>query len=279
MKAHFHFIDAHRKEWLGFVTLLTIYWCFFVAATTGRIGWCLLTGWLLPILALTISFRKGMQVNGLMVLICFVLFLVCRSGLAELRGWNVKQRKKRPVLFWLLYTVIFLLMFYSVAQAQMQGYILNIQGWDSETMQVLRMVLVTIPLLVLNYFYTEMVYTAIDRLRLKKWELVLLNCRCFLAHESGAEKVAKQGYFLEGISNGVTYHFELTKRTYFMLRREKNLRLQIGTGILGGLYLTDLENPDFFKRVRRMDRKYAKRGIFLNILVMAFGVWLFWILK
>ena len=41
----------------------------------------------------------------------------------------------------------------------MQGYILNIQGWDSETMQVLRMVLVTIPLLVLNYFYTEMVYT------------------------------------------------------------------------------------------------------------------------
>ena len=88
----------------------------------------------------------------------------------------------------------------------MQGYILNIQGWDSETMQVLRMVLVTIPLLVLNYFYTEMVYTAIDRLRLKKWELVLLNCRCFLAHESGAEKVAKQGYFLEGISNGVTAH-------------------------------------------------------------------------
>lgn len=102
--------------WLGFVTLLTIYWCFFVAATTGRIGWCLLTGWLLPILALTISFRKGMQVNGLMVLICFALFLVCRSGLAELRGWNVKQRKKRPVLFWLLYTVVFLLMFYSVAQ-------------------------------------------------------------------------------------------------------------------------------------------------------------------
>ena len=97
--------------WLGFVTLLTIYWCFFVAATTGRIGWCLLTGWLLPILALTISFRKGMQVNGLMVLICFVLFLVCRSGLAELRGWNVKQRKKRTVLFWLLYTVVFLLMF------------------------------------------------------------------------------------------------------------------------------------------------------------------------
>ena len=55
--------------------------------------------------------RRRLLVVFLFVLICFVLFLVCRSGLAELRGWNVKQRKKRPVLFWLLYTVIFLLMF------------------------------------------------------------------------------------------------------------------------------------------------------------------------
>lgn len=90
--------------WLGFVTLLTIYWCFFVAATTGRIGWCLLTGWLLPILALTISFRKGMQVNGLMVLICFALFLVCRSGLAELRGWNVKQKEAPGAVLAVIYS-------------------------------------------------------------------------------------------------------------------------------------------------------------------------------
>lgn len=264
--------------WLGFVTLLTIYWCFFVAVTTGRLGWYLLPGWLLPILAMAISFRKGMQVNGLMVLICFLLFLLCRRGMAELCGWNIKQRKKRPVLFWSLYAAVFLLLFYSVAQAQIQGYVLNVQGWGSETMPMLRLVLVTIPLSALNYFYTEMVYTAIDRLKWKQWELVLLNCRCFLAHESGAEKVAKQGYFLEGIHNGVTYHFQLTKRTYFMLRREKNLRLQIKTGLLGGLYITDLDN-DFFKRVRRMDRKYAKRGIFLNVLVMIFGIWLFWIFK
>lgn len=82
--------------WLGFVTLLTIYWCFFVAATTGRIGWCLLTGWLLPILALTISFRKGMQVNGLMVLICFVLFLVCRSGAGGAARLECEAEKEAP---------------------------------------------------------------------------------------------------------------------------------------------------------------------------------------
>ena len=85
--------------WLGFVTLLTIYWCFFVAATTGRIGWCLLTGWLLPILALTISFRKGMQVNGLMVLICFVLPAVLSTLFCLLLrrvGWIHEGDMKLP---------------------------------------------------------------------------------------------------------------------------------------------------------------------------------------
>lgn len=262
--------------WLGFVTLITIYWCLFLVVTTGRVGWGLLTGWLLPILAMAISFEEGMQVNGLMVLICVALFLLCRRGLTEIRGWNIKQRKKHPVWFWSLYAILFLLMFYCVSQAQIQGYILNLQGWGSETMPYVRLILPTIPLLVLNYFYTAQVYTGIDRLRLKDWELILLSCHCFISHESGAEKIAKQGYYLEGIHNGVTYHFQLTKRTYQMLKREKTLRLQMKTGLFGGLYIMDLENPDYFKRVRRLDRKYAKVGLACCLLVMIFGVWLFW---
>ena len=264
--------------WLGFVTLITIYWCIFLAVTTGRLGWGILTGWLLPILAMAISFEEGMQVNGLMVLICFILFMLCRRGLTEIRGWNIKQRKKHPALFWFLYFVIFLMMFYSVAQAQIQGYVLNIQGWGSENMPVVRLLLTIVPMLVLNYFYTGMVYTGIDRSKLKEWELILLSTRCFIAHESGAEKIAKQGHYLEGINNGITYHFQLTKRTFQMLKKEKNLRLQVRTGLFGGLYITELENPDFFKRVRRLDRKYAKLGSVLFLLVMAFGVWLFWFL-
>lgn len=262
--------------WLGFVTWITIYWCFFLVVTTGRWGWGLLTGWLLPILAMAVSFQEGMQVNGLMVLICLSLFLLCRRGLTEIRGWNIKQRKKHPVLFWTLYAVIFLLMLYSVAQAQIQGYVLNIQGWGSETMPYVRLLLTVVPMLLFNYFYTAQVYTGIDRFRLKERELVLLSCHCFISHESGAEKIAGQGYYLEGIHNGVTYHFQLTKRTFQMLRKEKNLRLQIRTGLFGGLYITELENPDFLKRVRRMDRKYAKGGIVFCVLVMALGVWLFW---
>ena len=264
--------------WLGFVTLITIYWCIFLAVTTGRFGWALITGWLIPILAMAISFEEGMMVNGLMFLICLLMFLACRKSMTEIRGWNIKQRKKRPFLFWFLYIISFLLMFYSVAQAQIQGYILNIQGWGSETMPMLRLHLTLLPLLALNYAYTGMIYTAIDRMQLKQRELILLECRCFIAHETGAEKIARQAHYLEGINNGITYHFQLTKRTYHMLKKEKKLKLQIHTGLFGGIYITELDNPDFFKRVRRMDRKAAKAGMALGLLAAVGGVAVFWFL-
>ena len=38
-------------EWLGFATLITAYGCIFTAVVTGRKGWVLLMGWLIPILA------------------------------------------------------------------------------------------------------------------------------------------------------------------------------------------------------------------------------------
>lgn len=264
--------------WLGFVTLITIYWCIFLAVTTGRFGWALITGWLIPILAMAISFEEGMMVNGLMFLICLLMFLACRKSMTEIRGWNIKQRKKRPFLFWFLYIISFLLMFYSVAQAQIQGYILNIQGWGSENMPALRLAVTIVPLLILNYVYTGMVYTGIDRSKLKQRELILLECRCFIAHETGAEKIARQAHYLEGINNGITYHFQLTKRTFQMLKKEKTLKLQIHTGLFGGMYIIDLENTDFFKRVRRLDRKYAKIGAGFCLLVAALGVYLFWFL-
>ena len=264
--------------WLGFVTLITIYWCIFLAVTTGRFGWALITGWLIPILAMAISFEEGMMVNGLMFLICLLMFLACRKSMTEIRGWNIKQRKKRPFLFWFVYIISFLLMFYSVAQAQIQGYILNIQGWGSENMLALRLAVTIVPLLFLNYVYTGMVYTGIDRSKLKQRELILLECRCFIAHETGAEKIARQAHYLEGINNGITYHFQLTKRTFQMLKKEKTLKLQIHTGLFGGMYIIDLENPDFFKRVRRLDRKAAKAGRALGLLAAVGGVAVFWFL-
>lgn len=170
-------------EWLGFATLITAYGCIFTAVVTGRKGWVLLMGWLIPILALTITYETGMQINGLMVLICFVMFLICRLGMVDVKMWNIRQRKKHNILFGILYIGVFILLFYSIAQAQIQGYMLNLQGWGSKKLPIWRMGLSTLPLLWLNVIYTRMVYTAIDRLRRKRQELKLLSCRCFIANE------------------------------------------------------------------------------------------------
>lgn len=263
-------------EWLGFLTVVTIYWCFFLAAVTGRWGWALLTGWFVPVLAMTLRYEPGMEINGLMVLICVVMFFVCRKGLTDVKLWNVKIRKKRNILFGILYIFIFLLLFYSLAQAQIQGYLLNLQGWGSPRMNVWRMGLSLIPLLLLNIVYTRMVYTAIDRIYCKKQQITLLACHSYISREEGMERGLHQGYFMEGIQNGVTYYFRMTKRTYYMIKKETNLRLTMGIGLLGGRYIVDLEQPDWSKRTRRRDRRDMKIGMVLFVLLSIATVWLYW---
>ena len=263
-------------EWLGFATLITAYGCVFTTAVTGRKGWILLLGWLIPIFGMTVSFQTGMEINGLMVLICLGMYFICRRGMVDVKMWNIRQRKKHNLLFALLYAVLFVLLFYSFAQAQIQGYLLNLQGWGGEW-DIWRMGLPLLPLLWLNHMYTRMVYTAIDRLYCKRAELKLLSCRCFIANERGTEKGINQGSYLEGIQNGVTYHFRLTRRSYLMLRKENKLRLQTETGLLGGIYVTDLGHPEWLKRARRVERRDAKLGMVLLLVVMLFGIWFYWL--
>ncbi len=262
--------------WLGFVTLITIYWCLFISATSGRWGWLMICIWLMPIFAMTITYQSGMEINGLMVLICIVMLLVCRRGLLDVKMWNTKLRKRHSVIFATLYVVLFAMFLYSFAEAQIQGYMLNIQGWKSEHGNIWTMILTLIPMLILNWVFTQMVFTTIDRLYCKKKDLTLLSCQFYIASESGVERGFVKGYFLEGIQNGVTYHFRMTRRTFHMLQKESVLKLQTKIGIFGGQYVTELDTAQYLKRIRRMDRRDAKLGIIGCILAAAFGIWLFW---
>lgn len=90
-------------------------------------------------------------------------------------------------------------------------------------------------------------------------------------------KRAESGILLEGIQNGVTYHFRLTRRSYLMLRKETKLRLQTETGLFGGIYVTDIGHPEWLKRARRVERRDAKIGMAVFAVVMIFSIWLYWI--
>lgn len=263
--------------WLGFVTLMTIYWCFFLSVVSGRWRWLVICIWLMPIFAMTIHHENsGAEINGLMVLICIVMFLVCRHGLLDVKLWNTRVRKRHNILFGLLYCILFAMFLYSFAQAQIHGYMLNIQGWKSDRGIVWTMLLTITPMLAINWFFTRMVFTTIERLYCKKKELTLLSCRFFIANESGVEKGIGKGYFLEGIQNGVTYYFRMTRRTYYMLKNEAVLKLQLKVGLFGGHYVTELDSAQYLKQIGKNDRRDARLGIAGCILVAICGIWLYW---
>jgi hypothetical protein len=264
--------------WLGLITWITLYGCFFMAAYTGRFSWLLLCVWWVPVLGMCLNYRQGMNINGLMVIICIGMFLISRKSLTDVKMWNLKMRKRKSILFGIGYLFCLLFLYYCFWQVQKEGYLLDIQGASLEVTSPLRIFLGSLPMIALAFPLTEMVYNSLDRIWCKKREVVLLACKFFTSGANGEERGLWQGYYLDAIHNGASYHFKMTKRNYHMLKKEKNLRLQVKVGLLGGWYVTENPCPDHVKKVRKSDRRAAIIGVSLLLLVSVTGVWYFWFL-
>lgn len=261
-------------EWLGIGLWLMAYICVFTTAVTGRKGWVLLIGWLIPLLVMTIGYHAGTQINGLMILICLVLFLICRCGMADVKLWDIHHRKKHPILFGTIYLVLLALLLYVFIEmfTYLPASIAQNQMIKTPILSGMAVVLCWF-----NYIYTRMVYTALDRIYCRKQELRLIHCQCFRANETGIERSLRKNYYLEGIQNGVTYYFQMTRRSYHILKNEERISLQTETGIFGGLYVKDLGKSEWLERVKEVERHDAKIGTVLLCLVMAAGIWVYWI--
>ncbi len=262
-------------EWLGFLIVLATYICIYLTYITGRSGYTIMCVWLIPIFSMVISYQSGMEINGLMVLICFGMFFVCRNSYADVKMWNVKKQKKNPVGILLLFAAVFAAFFYTYAQAQIQGYMLNIQGWGSEEDNFWPMVITIIPMLLLTIPFTQMAYTAIDRIFCKRENITLLECQFYITNENGVESSVAHGYFLEGIQNGITYHFRMTRRMYYLLRKEKWLKLRVRTGLLGGQYVTTFDTEPFIENMKRRDRNSLQVGFVGLLLTCSWATWFF----
>ncbi len=262
--------------WLGLITWITIYGCFFMTAYTGRFSWMLLCVWCMPVMGMCLMYRQGMNINGLMVILCIGMFLLSRKSLTDVRMWNIKMRKLNKFLFGIFYGLCLLLLYYCFWQAQKEGYLFDLQGASLEFHSPLRVFLTSLFMFALALPLTEMVYNSTDRAWCKKKELVLLSCKFFTAGKQGGERDLWKGYYLDAIHNGAGYHFKMTRRTYHMLKKEKNLRLQVRVGFLGGLYVTENPCPDNVKKVRKGDRRAAVIGGIMFFVVIITGVWYFW---
>lgn len=261
--------------WLGVVTISILYWCFFTTIVTGRKEWIILCIWWVPVLSMTVSYREGMEINGLMVLICIFMFLLCRRSLLDVRMWNLKMRKKHSIIVTMLYLFCFMFWYYCVWQMQELGYFWDFQGLREERIDAVRLIVTSIPICLLAIPFTGMLYNSLDRIYCKKQELILLSCKFFTADENGMDRGLWKGYYLDGVHNGVNYHFRMTHNTFEMVKKEKNIKLQVHYGILGGLYVRDNPCPENAKKILKRERKSMKIGIALFLPVFVAAIWFF----
>lgn len=261
--------------WLGLFALIVFYWCFFTAIVTGRRSWIWLGVLCVPVLTMAIGYKTGMQINGLIVTLCVFMFVVCRNSLKDILLWNQKKRKYHWVFLGILWLMCFLFLFYCIIELQIKGYLYDFQGWNVEKRNSFRITITTLPIVWISYYYGEMFYNSVDRLWRRKSELILIACNFFVANSRGGDTGIDKGYFLDGVNNGINYHFRMTKGTYYMLQKEKSLRLKIQKGLLGGLYVSENPCPNNMKKTLKRDRKNAKIGIVVFFLVLIFGIFLF----
>lgn len=260
---------------LGLLTISVIYWCLFTTLTTRRFDWIALCLWCVPVLAMTISYQAEMEINGFMVLLCILFFLLCRRSLLEVRMWNLKMRKKHSIIAGILYLFCLMVLYYCFWQAQALGYLWDFQGILLEKIDYTRLFFTSLPICLLAVPLANLLYNSLDRIYCKKEELVVLACKFFAADEYGGEQKIWIGYYLDGVHNGVNYHFRMTRGTFEMLNKEKTLKLQVRKGILGGLYVIENPCPENAKKTLKRDRRNLKIGLILYLLVLAGGIFLY----
>lgn len=265
-------------EWIGLFTILGIYICLCGLALTGRIRWLVPIIWCIPVLGLCFSYKQDMEINGLMVVICFMMYLMTVRGLWNVRMWNSRLRKNLFVLYGILYLFSFLLLYYCMAQAQLLGYFKDFQGLTGQTDSI-TFFAASMPYLLLSVPITRHMVDFIDRIYCRKNELIIIQCQFSVYGVPGGEGKLGKKYFVNGVSNGVQYHFKLNLRNYYMLKNEHALRLTVLKGLLGGMYVVDHPCPGYERKIRKRDRKSLKLWTVLFLLFMGAGIWIFWFKK
>jgi len=262
--------------WIGSLVLFIMYRCFFTGFIERRWEWFFLTLWMVPLFGMCLNHYKGMEINGLMILLCLGMFFLNKRGVENAKMWNIKRRKVKESVFTLLFLMMMFAVFYTTGESQVLGYLPDFQWLRKEKIDLVRYILTALPLFAVAILLTFSAYNGVDRLWVKKDGLILLECHFFISSEQGAEISLNKCYFVDGINNGEKYHFRMNKRTYQMLSREKNLCLEVCRGILGGLYVEKNPCPENEKKTRKRDRIIWITGSITTIFVIIGCVFLFW---
>lgn len=262
-------------EVLGILSYSILFLCTVLGIVTHRIRWFLCLIWGIPLFEIGRNYTEGMEVNGLVILICCYMIIVCIGSVYGIRLWNIKDWKKSKIIYPIMFIITLILLFYTYYESLKLGYIHSIFSLNNKY-RFLKIICYFIILIIFSKLSADSLYILTERFFSKKEVLKLIQCRFMIGKSSNSINMF-EGYYLSGVNNGKMYHFKMTKRTFFMLRRQDKFILNTKKGCFGGIYITENPCPVNIKYVRYKDRKAFVLGILLYILSVAIIYFFFYI--
>lgn len=256
--------------YLGLFTLLTLYFIIDCFIVNKRVQWLIPTLWTVPPFFMAINYKEGMEINGLMVLICYFMIFLSIKSLWGIKMWNTRNRKFHYITFIILYIFVYTIVYYVFNEAINIGYIPSFSFIESISLKRLAYTTLWV---VLSFIFTFSIYNLIDKSLGKKSNIIIIQCKVYSINIFFGTIFSR--YYIEGVNNGKYYPFEISKRMYTILKQEKILELKIKNGILGGKYVFENPCPELEKNALRRDKKIARLSFIFFILVIALGVYLF----
>lgn len=252
---------------IGIATVFCFLFCLWSLLQTGRTEWIGGLIWCVPLLLIVEGRPTGENLNGLVIVICFFMILFCVFPIFKVKLWNVSKRKtiSLPLFFFMMLQTGYCI-FQTPQLAFLYGFLSEYQPGSGAKVLFFVVIKVWILLAVIAGIAlasTKIMIGAADRFFSKRESLTLLRCRVFYLG------VFRRFYFLEGIRNGITYHFQITPLTYFALRRKKIMTLELNMGCLGGMY--GVKVPPLEQEERGLKRKRKRlwtEAIFFMIIGM-----------
>lgn len=251
---------------MGSISMVIIFLCLLTMIITGRKQWLIIWLWCIPIVGMTYFSPDNMQINGLIVLLSTVMAIITAYSLWGVKAWYVQTRKKKYVLCAVLFAINYTVIEYYFYQCIGLGYIdfLNIN--TEIPFMAIATVVISIYVALIMYRVT---ITAIDKYFSKKETFALIQCHP-VARDRNRGTGFNRKYSIKGVQNGKEYIFNMTRKTYFMLKCEKSLVMEVRHGVLGGIYVTrDLYRADD-RRKKRINRLLAKECAFAVLTVAIF---------
>lgn len=247
-------------EWIGILTVGMLLFCLWSGIQTGRRGWFVGFVWCIPLLLQVMEKTKPKEVNGLVTLLSLIMIGISIFPLFRVKIWNTKKRNVITLMEGTMFIFMMLQTGYCIFQLPqlnfLHGFLWEYKpGSGNFTLFVIviKIWLLLTGMSFLSIWMTKAWIGAVDRFFSKKEEFTILRCRAFPL------RILRRFYYLEGIHNGVTMHFQMISPMYFILKGQKTITLSLTRGCLGGLYCTKI--PPYEVPKRKMKRKWIRKGI------------------